>query len=80
MPSARNCPAEADRTRDIRNPDQIDPVRVPFDLRLLPGLERCDVTHVQVVSPAIIGQVQPGATVPCKVDPSDHSTLMIGLG
>lgn len=37
------------------------------------------VTHVQVVSPAIIGQLQPGATVPVKVDPNDHSQLMIGL-
>jgi hypothetical protein len=37
------------------------------------------VTHVQVVSPAIIGQLQPGAQVPVKVDPSDHSQLMIGL-
>lgn len=38
-----------------------------------------DVTHTQVVSPAIIGQLQPGATVPVKVDPNDHSQLMIGL-
>ena len=38
-----------------------------------------DVNHVQVVSPAIIGQLQPGAQVPVKVDPSDHSQLMIGL-
>jgi hypothetical protein len=37
------------------------------------------VTHTQVVSPAIIGQLQPGAQVPVKVDPSDHSQLMIGL-
>jgi len=38
-----------------------------------------EVTHVQVVSPAIIGQLQPGAQVPVKVDPHDHSQLMIGL-
>jgi hypothetical protein len=38
-----------------------------------------DVTHTQVVSPAIIGQLQPGATVPVKVDPNDHSQLLIGL-
>ena len=38
-----------------------------------------DVTHVQVVSPAIIGQLQPGAQVPVRVDPNDHSQLMIGL-
>jgi hypothetical protein len=37
------------------------------------------VTHTQVVSPAIIAQLQPGAQVPVKVDPSDHSQLMIGL-
>ncbi len=37
------------------------------------------VTHTQVVSPAVIGQLQPGAQVPVKVDPSDHSQLMIGL-
>jgi hypothetical protein len=38
-----------------------------------------EVSHVQVVSPAIIGQLQPGAQVPVKVDPNDHSQLMIGL-
>ncbi len=38
-----------------------------------------EVTHVQVVSPAVIGQLQPGAQVPVKVDPNDHSQLMIGL-
>ena len=38
-----------------------------------------DVSHTQVVSPAIIGQLQPGATVPVRVDPNDHSQLMIGL-
>ncbi len=37
------------------------------------------VDHKQVVSPAIIGQLQPGAQVPVKVDPNDHSQLMIGL-
>jgi hypothetical protein len=37
------------------------------------------VTHTQVVSPAIIGQLQPGAQVPVKVDPDDHSQLLIGL-
>ncbi|MEZ5076575.1 MAG: hypothetical protein R2725_03940 [Solirubrobacterales bacterium] len=38
-----------------------------------------DITHTQVVSPAIIGQLQPGAQVPVRVDPNDHSQLMIGL-
>ena len=36
-------------------------------------------THTQVVSPAMLGQLQPGTTVPCKVDPNDHSKLMLGL-
>jgi hypothetical protein len=39
-----------------------------------------NVTHTQVVSPAVIGQLQPGAQVPVRVDPNDHSQLMIGLG
>ena len=29
--------------------------------------------------PPMIGQLQPGAQVPVKVDPNDHSQLMIGL-
>ena len=37
------------------------------------------VTHTQVVSPAMIGQLQPGAQVPVKVDPNDHSQLMFGI-
>ena len=51
-----------------------------FDLSVEVNGQTSDVSHVQVVSPAVIGQLQPGATVPCKVDPSDHSKLMIGLG
>jgi hypothetical protein len=50
-----------------------------FELTLDVGGSQSNVTHTQVVSPAIIGQLQPGATVPVKVDPSDHSQLMIGL-
>lgn len=38
-----------------------------------------EVTHTQVISPALIGQLQPGAQIPVKVDPNDHSQLMIGL-
>jgi len=37
------------------------------------------VTHTQVISPVLIGQLQPGATVPVKVDPNDHSQLVIGI-
>ena len=43
------------------------------------GGSQSTVTHTQVVSPAVIGQLQPGAQVPVKVDPNDHSQLMIGL-
>lgn len=50
-----------------------------FDLTVDIGGSQSQVTHVQVVSPAIIGQLQPGAQVPVKVDPDDHSQLMIGL-
>ena len=50
-----------------------------FELTVDVGGQTSDLTHVQVVSPAIIGQLQPGATVPCRVDPSDHTKLMIGL-
>jgi len=50
-----------------------------FQLTVDVNGSQSEVTHVQVVSPAIIGQLQPGAQVPVKVDPSDHSQLMIGL-
>jgi len=36
-----------------------------------------DVTHVQVISPAVLPQLRPGATVACKVDPNDHTRLTI---
>ena len=38
-----------------------------------------EVTHLQVVPPTIIPQLQPGAPVPVKVDPNDPSQLMIAL-
>jgi hypothetical protein len=50
-----------------------------FQLSVDVNGSQSEVTHTQVVSPAVIGQLQPGATVPVKVDPSDHSKLMIGL-
>lgn len=50
-----------------------------FQLTVDVNGNQSQVTHVQVVSPAIIGQLQPGAQVPVKVDPNDHSQLMIGL-
>lgn len=50
-----------------------------FDLTVDVGGSQSSVTHTQVISPAMIGQLQPGAQVPVKVDPNDHSQLMIGL-
>jgi len=50
-----------------------------FQLTVDVNGSQSEVTHVQVVSPAIIGQLQPGAQVPVQVDPNDHSQLMIGL-
>jgi Protein of unknown function (DUF3592) len=50
-----------------------------FQLTVDVGGGQSTVTHTQVVSPAVIGQLQPGAQVPVRVDPNDHSQLMIGL-
>jgi hypothetical protein len=50
-----------------------------FQLNLDVNGSQSEVQHKQVVSPAVIGQLQPGAQVPVKVDPNDHSALMIGL-
>jgi hypothetical protein len=50
-----------------------------FELTVDVGGSQETVTHKQVVSPAVIGQLQPGAQVPVKVDPNDYSQLMIGL-
>jgi len=53
--------------------------KLQFELTVDVGGSQSSVTHTQVVSPALIGQLQPGAQVPVKVDPSDHSQLLIGL-
>ena len=50
-----------------------------FQLTVDVGGSQSTVTHKQVVSPAVIGQLQPGAQVPVKVDPNDHSQLLIAL-
>ncbi len=50
-----------------------------FELTVDVGGSQSTVSHRQVVSPAVIGQLQPGAQIPVKVDPNDHSQLMIGL-
>jgi hypothetical protein len=36
-----------------------------------------DVTHREAVSPAILPQLVPGATINVKVDPQDHSQLIL---
>ena len=53
--------------------------QLQFQMSVDVGGSVSTVTHVQAVSPAIIGQLQPGAQVPVRVDPADHSQLMIGL-
>jgi hypothetical protein len=52
---------------------------IQFQMTVNVNGQTSEVTHTQVVSPTVIPQVQPGATVPIKVDPNDHSQLMIGL-
>ena len=52
---------------------------IQFDLTVDVNGSQSHVTHKQVVSPALIGQLQPGAQVPVKVDPNDHSQLLLGL-
>lgn len=52
---------------------------IQFQMTVNVNGQTSEVTHVQVVSPTVIPQVQPGATVPIKVDPNDHSQLLIGL-
>lgn len=50
-----------------------------FELTVRAQGRTTKVTHKQLVSPAMLGGLQPGATVPCKVDPADHSKLMLGM-
>jgi hypothetical protein len=50
-----------------------------FQLSVDVNGQTSEVSHTQVVSPAMLGQLQPGATVPCKVDPNDHSKLVLGV-
>jgi hypothetical protein len=48
-----------------------------LDLSVAAGGFTSDVTHVQPVSPALLGQLQPGATIAVKVDPEDHTKLIL---
>jgi Protein of unknown function (DUF3592) len=52
---------------------------IRFDLTVNVNGFETKVNHVQVISPASLGQLQPGATVPVKVDPNDSSQVFIGL-
>jgi len=52
---------------------------IQFQMTVDVNGQTSEVTHTQVVPPTLIPQVQPGATVPVKVDPNDHSQLMITL-
>jgi len=36
-----------------------------------------EVTHTEAVSPAILPQLVPGATIKVKADPQDHSQLIL---
>jgi len=52
---------------------------IQFQMTVNVNGQSSEVTHLQVVPPTIIPQLQPGATVPVKVDPNDHTQLMIAL-
>jgi hypothetical protein len=52
---------------------------IQFQMTVNVNGQTSEVTHLQVVPPTIIPQLQPGATVPVKVDPNDHSQLLIAL-
>lgn len=52
---------------------------IQFQMTVDVNGQTSEVTHNQVVPPTLIPQVQPGATVPVKVDPNDHSQLIIAL-
>jgi hypothetical protein len=55
-----------------------DNPQVQFNLTVtVPGREPYPATLTQVVSRIVIGNFQPGATVPVRVSPDDPQTLMI---
>lgn len=49
-----------------------------FELVLKVGHRQRTVSHIQVVSAALVTQLRSGAQIPVKVDPDDHSQLLIG--
>jgi hypothetical protein len=38
---------------------------------------RSEVTHSEPISPVLLGRLQPGAEINVKVDPNDHSRLIL---
>jgi hypothetical protein len=36
-----------------------------------------EVTHSEPISPVLLGRLQPGAEITVKVDPNDHSRLIL---
>jgi hypothetical protein len=50
-----------------------------FDLTVsTPGKEAYQVTHRQVISPAVLHNFSAGSTMPVKIDPSDPNKLYFG--
>ncbi|MBB4665217.1 hypothetical protein [Conexibacter arvalis] len=53
--------------------------RVEFDLLVtVDDGDPYPVTHRQAVSPLVIGNFQPGASIPVRVDPADRTRVLIG--
>ena len=48
-----------------------------IDLMVDAGGFQNEVTHTEPVSPAILPRLVPGATIDVKVDPQDHSQLIL---
>jgi hypothetical protein len=64
--------------RDTGTAIEDDPT-VELDLSVtLAGGRPFAVTHRQTVSRIAVTSFQPGATVPVRVDPADHTSLIIG--
>lgn len=50
-----------------------------FELVLKVGDRQQSVNHIQFISAGVITRLRPGAQIPVKVDPDDHSQLLIGI-
>jgi hypothetical protein len=79
MANGRAASATITAIRDTGTTGGADDTTVELDLSvLLDGAEPYAVTHRQTISRIAIPSFQPGTTVPVRVDPADHSSLMIG--